>query len=419
MEYGLIGGVLGHSFSKEVHEMLADYQYTLCALPTEAEFASFMEQKDFAAINVTIPYKEKVMPYCHSIDARAKAIGAVNTIVNENGVLRGYNTDFAGFAQLTRAMGVDVRGKAVMILGTGGTQKTAKAALLDMGCGPITLVSRHKSAHAISYEEALLHTETEILVNASPVGMYPHTMQSPIRLDGFPRLAGVVDVVYNPLETALVADARRRGIPAVSGLLMLVAQARLAAEYFTASPIDATIEQSILQKMRCARANLVLVGMPSAGKTGLGKAAARMLGKRFVDIDARIEQAENMPIPQIFAQKGEQYFRDIETQCIQKAALLNNTVIATGGGAVLRDENVQMLRQNGAVLYLRRPLASLATGGHRPLSTGPEALAEMYARRAPLYEAACDAIVENDGAFADTAKAIEEAFYEVLHHQRP
>lgn len=238
MEYGLIGGVLGHSFSKEVHEMLADYQYTLCALPTEAEFASFMEQKDFAAINVTIPYKEKVIPYCHSIDARAKAIGAVNTIVNENGVLRGYNTDFAGFAQLTRAMGVDVRGKAVMILGTGGTQKTAKAALLDMGCGPITLVSRHKSAHAISYEEALLHTETEILVNASPVGMYPHTMQSPICLDGFPRLAGVVDVVYNPLETALVADARRRGIPAVSGLLMLVAQARLAAEYFTASPIN-------------------------------------------------------------------------------------------------------------------------------------------------------------------------------------
>ncbi|MEG1476370.1 MAG: shikimate kinase [Oscillospiraceae bacterium] len=415
MEYGLIGGVLGHSFSKPIHEMLAEYSYILCPLPTVAEFDAFMAKKDFKAINVTIPYKEKVLAYCDYIEPQAAEIGAVNTIVNKNGKLYGYNTDFKGLYYLMCSLGVAIADKHVMILGTGGTQKTAEAVARAMGAGRITAVSRHKSDIAIDYAEALAMADTEIIINTSPVGMYPNCDASPISLDNFPHLCGVVDVVYNPLTTALVADARARGIKAVNGLLMLVAQAKFASEYFTGNTIDDAEINKIELALRRERANLVLIGMPSCGKSSLGKMLAKTLGKKFVDLDAEVEKAESMPISRIFAEKGEEYFRDAETRAVKKAAMQNGMVIATGGGAVKRGENVRALRQNGVVVYIKRDIAALAIGGARPLSTNEAALLQMQKEREPLYKAAADGETDNVN-IDDTALAIEEIYYEILHN---
>ena len=384
MEYGLIGGRLGHSYSKPIHEALAGYDYRLCPLPTPEEAHAFMRARDFKAINVTIPYKELVMPYCDVIDDAARAIGSVNTIVNKNGRLEGHNTDFAGFTCLLRRNGISLRGKTVMLLGTGGTQKTVLAVARAEGAAQAVLVSRRRTGNAITYEEAARRADVQVIVNTSPVGMYPNNGECLVALENYPRLEAVLDVIYNPFRTALLQQAEARGLPAVNGMLML--------------------------------SNLVLVGMPGSGKSSLGKACAKLLGKRFVDMDDVLVERIGGPISSILSPGNETPFRNLESAVAAELGKENGQVIATGGGAVLRAQNVRALRQNGVVVYIDRPLGQLAVGGARPLSQSAEALAAMHAARAPLYAAACDARVENDGPFESVAEAIKERFYEILDH---
>ncbi len=414
MQYGLIGGRLGHSYSKPIHEQLAGYTYDLCPLPTEAEADAFMRARDFKAINVTIPYKEFVMPYCDAIDDAARAIGSVNTIVNRGGRLEGHNTDFAGLQWLLRRNGVSLKGKTVMLLGTGGTKKTAYAVAQAESAREIVVVSRRAGADTISYEEAARRADVEVLVNTSPVGMYPDTGACLVDLANYPRLEAVVDVIYNPFRTELLLRAEARGIKAVNGLGMLCAQAKYAAEYFTGTAIPDSEIARVSRSLHAGRSSLVLIGMPASGKTSVGMLCAELLGKRFVDADAEIEKRIGGPIASILSPGHEKPFRDLESAVLSDLGKEGGLVIATGGGAVLRAENVRALRQNGVLVWLKRPLGALDVGGGRPLSQSREALETMYQARAPLYEAAADASVENTTLPEDAARRVKEKFDEIF-----
>ena len=418
MEYGLIGGRLGHSYSKPIHEELAGYDYRLCPLPTPEEAHAFLRARDFKAINVTIPYKELVMPYCDAIDDAARAIGSVNTVVNNNGRLEGHNTDFAGFTWLLRKNRICLRDKTVMLLGTGGTQKTVLAVARAEGAAEVIAVSRRHSERAISYEEAAARRDVQVLVNTSPVGMYPENGACLVELDRYPKLEAVLDVVYNPFRTELLLRAEARGLPAVNGMGMLVAQAKYAAEYFTGRPIpDAEIGR--IHSTLCARlSNLVLIGMPGCGKTSIGRRCAALLGKRFVDMDDVLVERIGGPISKILSPGNEQPFRDLESDVAADLGKENGQVIATGGGTVLRPENIRALRQNGVIVYIDRPLAALAVGGGRPLSQSAEAVEQLYKTRAPLYEAACDARIQNTGTAQEAARAVKEKFDEIFDSER-
>ena len=418
MEYGLIGGRLGHSYSKLIHEELADYDYRLCPLPTPEQAHAFLRARDFKAINVTIPSKELVIPYCDEIDDAARAIGSVNTIVHKNGRLEGHNTDFAGFTWILRKNHISLKDKTVMLLGTGGTQKTALAVARAEGAAEVLLVSRRPCGGALTYEEAAARRDVQVLVNTSPVGMYPDNGACLVGLGNYPKLEAVLDVIYNPFCTELLLRAEALGLPAVNGMGMLVAQAKYAAEYFTGSSIpDAEIDR-IDGMLRARLSNLVLIGMPGCGKTSLGRRCAALLGKRFVDMDDVLVERIGGPISSILSPGNEKPFRDLESAVAADLGKENGQVIATGGGAVLRAENVRALRQNGVVVYIDRPLGALAVGGARPLSQSAEALAKMYEARAPLYEAACDARVENTGAPDETARRIKEKFDEIFDFER-
>lgn len=418
MEYGLIGERLGHSYSKIIHEMLCDYTYDLCPLaPDQVE--DFMRRHDWKAINVTIPYKRTVMPYLDSIDEQAAAIGAVNTVVNKNGRLEGHNTDFGGFLYMVKAHGVSLAGKNVLVLGTGGTHKPVIAVCRAEGAARVLSVSRRPGPDVITYEECQKHPEIDIIVNTTPVGMYPGNGQCLIEMDWFPRCQAVFDAIYNPFATELLLRARDAGVLAVNGFEMLVAQAVYAAGWF----LDKTIPESEIQRVHSQLvgqlSNLTLIGMPSSGKTSLGKALSGRLGKTFVDLDAEVVKLAGMPIPEIFAQQGEEGFRLLESQVCRKFGAQNSQVLSTGGGVVKNAANIRALRQNGPVIFIDRPLDELEVGGGRPLSTSRQALEEMEATRRPLYEAAADCIVQNRGPFDRVARAIEEAFYETACHQRP
>lgn len=399
MEYGLIGAQLGYSYSKIIHEQVCDYQYDLISLPTEAEARAFFAQKAFCAINVTIPYKQVVMEYCDEIDPAAAAIGAVNTVVHKNGKLYGYNTDYAGFSYLCAAHDIAFAGKRVLILGTGGTHHTVHAVCHDGGAAEIFTASRTPKENEISYQDAL-HCGAEIVINTTPAGTYPNTDTCAIDLTAMQGVEAVVDVVYNPFQTELILRARSMGIAAdkaVTGLEMLVAQAVYAAEHFLDKPFtdaDATIAQTTAQ-LNASLSNVALIGMPSCGKSSLGKWLARQLGKTFVDLDDAIEEAAGKTIPEIFAEDGEVAFRAIEHAQIVRFAKENTQVLALGGGAVLDDSNMRALRQNGIIVYIDRPLDQLSTGGYRPLSTSMEALQAMEVIRRPLYTAAADIIIKN------------------------
>lgn len=414
MQYGLIGGRLGHSYSKPIHEQLAGYTYDLCPLPTEADADAFLRARDFKAINVTIPYKEFVMPYCDTIDDAARAIGSVNTIVNRNGRLEGHNTDFAGLQWLLNRNGVSLGGKTVMLLGTGGTKKTAYAVAQAAGAREIVVVSRHAGTGMISYEEAARRGDIEVLINTSPVGMYPDTGACLVDLAHYPKLEAVVDVIYNPFRTELLLRAEERGVKAVNGLGMLCAQAKYAAEYFTGTPLPEAAIARVARSLHAQCSSLVLIGMPASGKTSVGQLCAEMLGKRFVDADAEIEKRIGEPISSILSPGNEKPFRDLESAVLRDLGKMGGLVLATGGGAVLRQENVRALRQNGVLVWLKRPLEALDTGGARPLSQSREALEAMYRTRAPLYEAAADAAAENTALPADAARQAKEKFDEIF-----
>ena len=402
MEYGLLGEKLGHSFSPQIHRDLAGYDYQLLPTPPEA-VEDLFARRAFQGLNVTIPYKRTVMPLCDEIDPRAAAIGAVNTVVNRNGRLTGYNTDIDGFLYMARRAGVDMAGKKVVILGSGGTSRTARAAAGELGAREIVTVSRHGEDN---YQNLSRHADAQVLVNTTPVGMYPNWGQSPVSLESFPALEGVLDVVYNPLRTALLLQAEERGLPCSCGLPMLVAQAKRAAELFTGQNIDDSRAEAVLHGLREQLTSIVLIGMPGCGKTTVGRALAGKLGRTFVDLDEEIVRRAGMSIPEIFAREGEAGFRGRESALVREFGEHTGLVVSTGGGVVTRRENYIPLKQNGLLLHLRRDPAALPTDG-RPLSqaTAPE---ELWRRRAPLYAAFADGEIDNNGPLAGTLEQIEK-----------
>ena len=410
-KYELLGKSLIHSFSPQIHGLLGAYHYTLRELPDEAALQKHVAARSFAGCNVTIPYKQAVMPLCDRLDKRAAEIGSVNTIVNRMGYLTGYNTDYEGFAYMLSRKGITLQGKTLLLLGDGATAKTARAVARDAGAAQILTASRSPHNGAICYEEAQTRQDVEVIINTSPVGTFPRNGECLIDLAYFPRLAAVADVVYNPLKTRLVLEAEKRGLPATGGLSMLAEQAVAAARLFTGRRFDADDTERILRTLYEKQACLVLVGMPSSGKTRLGRAASMRLRKPFVDLDRALEKKAGKPIPAIFAEDGEEAFRRLETEVLAEESKTPGRVLATGGGAVLKDENHYLLRQNGVVAFIDRPLQDLQTGGYRPLSKSPEALAEMEAVRRPLYQAAADITVSNTEHFGRVLHNLTEAFH--------
>ncbi len=390
MEYGCIGKKLGHSFSKDIHALLADYKYELAEIP-EDSLSDFMKKADFKAINVTIPYKEKVIPFLSYISPEAEAIGAVNTIVNNGGRLSGYNTDFAGMRSLILKTGIDPEGKTALILGTGGTSRTAAAVLKSLGAKEIKRVSRSGKDGALTYDGAYEnYPGAEIIVNTTPAGMFPDTEGVSVDIERFPHLTGVIDAVYNPLRTNLILSAKKRGIKASGGLYMLVAQAFYAYRYFTGDEGDGRVINNIYKKILSEKENIVLTGMPGSGKSTLGKIIAKKTGKAFYDTDDEIKNMFSSSPDEIIASEGEAAFREKETAAVKKLSGLTGAVIATGGGAVLKEENVTALKRNGKVVFIDRPIEFIKPTADRPLSCDMEKLSARYSERYPIYLGTAD-----------------------------
>ena len=407
MNYGCIGERLGHSFSKEIHNLIYGYEYELCEVRRE-ELDTFMTKPNFCAINVTIPYKEAVIPYMHCIDESASSIGAINTVVNRDGRLYGYNTDFYGMQMLIERVGVDLLDKKVVILGTGGTSRTAMAVARGAGAREILRVSRAERADAISYSELYAsHTDADVIINTTPVGTFPNISHTPIRLDGFGKLKGVIDVVYNPLRTELISRARELNVPAESGLYMLVAQAVRASEIFLDKKYpDAKVDE-VYEKVFKSKENIVLIGMPSSGKSTVGALLAERLGRRFVDTDILVRERAGMEIPEIFERYGEAHFRELEAEAVKEASLHTSLVVATGGGVPMRPENVRALKQNGRIFFLDRPLENLLPTSDRPLTSTKDSLVKIYNQRYGIYQSAADTVIDASGDAESVALRIE------------
>ncbi len=404
--YGLIGEKLGHSFSKTIHEQLWADDYRLIELSRD-ELGPFMEKREFSGLNVTIPYKRDVMKYCDTLDERARAVGCVNTVVKDaDGALHGCNTDFDGLALLAKSVGIDFEGKKTVILGTGGTSLTARAVAEAGGAREVMRISR---TGADNYQNLGRHRDADVLINTTPVGMYPNEEGCPCDLAVFRRLSGVLDVVYNPLRTALVDAATLSGIPARGGLLMLVEQAVRAANLFLGGRRSFSEEDTlrVLERLLGEMSNIVLVGMAGCGKTAVGRRLSEHTGRQLVDTDEEIERRAGMRIPDIFARWGEERFRELECEVISEVCRTGGRIVATGGGAVLRERNRRAMRARGRVFFLRRDPALLATDG-RPLSAGksPAELERMLGKRLECYRAAADVETDNSGTIEQTARAI-------------
>ncbi len=398
MNCGLLGRKLGHSYSPQIHAMLGDYSYTLFEKEPE-EIDSFLKSGEFSGINVTVPYKKDVIAFLDELTPVAQRLGAVNTIVRRSGKLIGHNTDYFGFLTMVHASGLDVAGKKVLVLGSGGASNTAVAVLQELR-GNVVVISRSGESN---YNNLHLHADAAVIVNTTPVGMYPNSGTSPIDLDRFPHLEGVLDVVYNPARTQLLLDAEKRSLIAMNGLLMLVAQAKEAAEWFTGTQINDHVICDIHTALRQQMENLILIGMPGSGKTTVGKLLAEKLNRQFVDADVELVKYAGRSIPEIFASDGEVGFRAMETRVLAALGQKSGLVIATGGGCVTQARNYSLLHQNGTIFCLTRDLSTLPTDG-RPLSQKGR-LEEMYRIRKPLYEAFADHILENNG---DPSAAVDQ-----------
>ena len=395
MEYGLIGEKLTYSFSKIIHEQIADYTYDLCPLSKE-EFKNFMEKADFKAINVTIPYKQDVIPYLYDMDEKAKSIGAINTIVNKDGKLYGYNTDFYGFLYQVQHNNVDIKDKKVLVLGNGGASKAIIAVLKHLGAREIYIVYYKDNPNTISYEECYKkHSDADVIVNTTPMGMLSKENKSPIDIDKFNNLSAVLDIVYNPLKTKLLLWAEKKGIKAVNGLEMLVAQAKYAVEYFIEKDINNSVIDKIAKEITFDKSNLVLIGMPSAGKTTIGKMCAKKLNKEFIDLDDAIVEKIGMEISQYFELYGEEKFREVEKEVCAEYGQHTGMVIATGGGAIKNDINMENLKANGVIAFIERDIECLSVDPTRPLSKSIDVLKKMYEERLPLYLKYADITVYN------------------------
>lgn len=390
MKYGLIGEHLKHSYSCEIHAQIADYEYELHEIPPSG-LGGFLKKREFNAINVTIPYKQDVITYLDEISDTAKRIGAVNTIVNRNGRLYGDNTDFAGMLALAKHIGVDMKGRKVLILGTGGASKTGHALAEYMGAQSVYYVSRSGKDGSISYEQAVTeHSDAQIIINATPVGMFPKQDGRPIDISAFPKLEGVIDAIYNPLRTNLVLDAQERGIPAEGGLYMLSAQAVHASAVFRDIPLDESLVDKAFKSVKNDKQSIVLIGMPSSGKTTVGRILAEKCGKQLADTDEYIVRKIGMPISDFFAKHGEAEFRKIEKETVAELSVTGGRIIATGGGAVLDPENVRALKQNGVLVFLDRRPENLIATDDRPLASRRSALEKLYAERYDIYCAAAE-----------------------------
>ena len=407
MKCGLLGRKLGHSYSPQIHSHLGDYSYALFEKEPE-ELEDFLRCGDFTGINVTIPYKKDVIPYLDELSPTAQKMGSVNTVVRRaDGTLFGHNTDYFGFTALVKHSGIPVEGKNVLVLGSGGTSNMAVTALKDLGAQPIVISRSGEN----NYHNLHLHTDASVIVNATPVGMYPNTGVSPIDLKQFSHLEGVLDVVYNPARTQLLLDAEALGIPCENGLWMLVAQAKEASEYFTGTSLPDTCIEKIHRILTHQMKNIILIGMPGCGKTTIGTLLAKKLGRTVVDADEKIVELAGKSIPEIFTQDGEEAFRATETAALEALGKQSARVISTGGGCVTRQQNYPLLHQNGYLVWLERDLTLLPTDG-RPLSQST-ALTDMYKVRKPMYESFADIRVENSGAPEDTVREILERLEEL------
>ena len=401
--FGLLGEKLGHSYSPQIHQMLGDYAYPLIEkTPEEAE--RFLRTGDFDGLNVTIPYKKLALRCCDRVSDRAARIGSVNTIVRRaDGTLDGYNTDYDGFAWMVTRSGIPVAGKKTLVLGSGGASLTVQAVLRDMGA-EVVVISRNGPDH---YDNLERHRDAELIVNTTPVGMFPQNGKSAVQLANFPVCAGVFDLIYNPARTRLMLDAEARGISYAGGLPMLVAQAKRAAELFLNEELPEHEIGRIVQRLRGEMENIVLIGMPGCGKSTAGQRLAEQLGRPFVDADAELVRTAERTIPQIFAEEGEESFRRRETDVLAELGKRSGLVLATGGGCVTRPEKYDLLHQNGRIVWLRRDRQQLAVDG-RPLSQSGD-LAEMERKRLPLYERFADAAVDVDADPVITAQRIADA----------
>ena len=381
MTCGLLGRSLEHSYSPDIHALLGDYEYDLFEIEPE-ELEAFLRCNTFTGLNVTMPYKKSVIAYLDELTPVARTLGAVNTIVRRQGRLIGHNTFYFGFQYLVHQTSLSPAGKKCLVLGSGGASATATAVLREMGA-QVVVISRNGEEN---YDNLHRHRDAAILVNTTPVGMYPHTGISPVDLQLFHRLEGVVDLIYNPARTKLLMEAERLGIPCFNGLTMLVAQAKEACEWFTGTSLpDAEIER-VHNQLSHETENIILIGMPGCGKTTVGRQLAAQLGRQFVDTDAQIASMMLRSIPDILIRDGEASFRTTETRMLELYGKWSHIVLATGGGCVTKEENYDLLHQNGGVIWLRRDLDKLSTTG-RPLSVDLE---DLYRQRQPLYAAFAD-----------------------------
>ena len=393
LKCGLLGQKLGHSYSPAIHGMLAGYDYQLFEREPE-QLEDFLKNGDWDGINVTIPYKKAVLPYCAELSDTARRIGSVNTIVRRpDGSLYGDNTDAYGFESLVKKSGIQVQGKKALVLGSGGASVTVVAVLKMLGAASVTVISRGGEDN---YDNLDKHADARIIANTTPVGMYPNNGQAAVDLAQFPQCEGVLDVVYNPARTALLLQAEKLGIPCAGGLYMLVAQAKRSSELFTGRSIPDSEIGRIEKLLSGQMKNIVLVGMPSSGKSTLAAALGERLGRPVYEADALIEQEAGVDIPAIFAQYGEGHFRALETEVLSRLGKLSGAVISTGGGCVTREENYDLLHQNGTILWLQRDTEKLDKTG-RPLSLKND-LNEMYQKREPMYRRFADAAVDNNGS---------------------
>ncbi len=400
MKCGLLGRKLGHSYSPEIHGFLAKYAYDLFEVEPE-NLESFLKTGDFNGLNVTIPYKKAVIPYLDELSPIAQRLGAVNTIVRRSdGRLVGHNSDYFGFQSMLEHYGVDPAGKKALVLGSGGASATVVAVLEEMGA-KVTVISRSGENN---YENICRHYDAELIVNTTPVGMYPGNGETPLSLEGFDKLEAVLDIIYNPTRTRLLIEAEQRGIKIGNGLWMLVAQAAESSQWFTGNQLVTCFIGDAYSIIRKEMRNFVLIGMPGCGKSTIGKIFAQYLELEFVDTDEEIEALTGLSIPEIFATQGEEGFRALETQVLERLGKESGRVIATGGGCVTREENYPLLHQNSVILWIQRDVHKLPTDG-RPLSIA-HTPAELYARREPMYRRFCDFEIDNNGSLNDAMAAI-------------
>lgn len=399
MRCGLLGEHLGHSFSPQIHRELADYSYELFEVePTDVE--AFVKNGTLDAYNVTIPYKKTVMPFLDVISKEAEAIGSVNTVVRRDGKLYGYNTDYFGFDHMLTSSGIDPKDKKAIVFGTGGASVTVCAVLRDRGVRELCVIGIEDNTP----ENLAKHTDAQIIVNATPVGMYPNNLVSPVDISMFPHLCGVLDVVYNPARTALLLAAEKRGIAYSGGLSMLVAQAVKAFEFFTGESAEDGITDKILQSVAAQTQNIILIGMPGCGKSTLGKLIAKRLGREFFDADDVFTEMFGITPAKMITEKGEDEFRKHEGEALRALGKKSGAVIACGGGAVTREFNYEPLHQNGVIIFIERELERLATGG-RPLSQKTP-VRELYAARIDKYHRFADIEVKSTEIPEKTVDAI-------------